>query len=111
MIPWVHQRCISWAEWASRSSGSGLGYPRQAIYTNLTGGIRGRLFMGEWNAQAARIDDVVRALPPALRQLTHQEYFKPGTDQQKARALGLSRATYFRHLHQAHETIARRIDK
>lgn len=106
MIDWVNRRCFDWADWATRRQQSGLGFPAQSNYTRLTGGIRGRMFMGEWNAQAAQVDDVVRRLQPTMRQIVHQEYMRRGTDTQKAQALGVSVRTYYRRIDETHLVIA-----
>lgn len=106
MIDWVHQRGIDWSAWVVRRAGNGLGFPQQSTYTKLTGGIRGQPFMGETHAQALQFDDAVRTLQPAPRQLVHQEYLRPGTDRQKAAAIGVSRRTYYRLLDDVHQRLA-----
>ncbi|MEO6147036.1 MAG: antiterminator Q family protein [Sulfuriferula sp.] len=103
MILHINDLLNRWALWSTRRASSGMGYPRQVIYTRLVG-----------NGAAARMPDIDEeswAVEQSVQSLKHHRnlyevvveiYLTGGTSEQKAKALHCHRDTMYVRLHQSH---------
>jgi DNA-directed RNA polymerase specialized sigma24 family protein len=102
MILHINDLLNRWAMWSTRRASSGLGYPRQAIYTRLVGNTQVAL-MPEIDEESWAVEQAVQSLKHHrnLYEVVLEMYLKGGTSEQKAKALHCHRDTMYARLHQA----------
>jgi hypothetical protein len=103
MIVHINNLLNHWAMWSTRRASSGLGYPRQAIYTRLVAN-GGAVLMPEMDEESWAMEQAVQSLKHHrnLYDVVIEVYLKGGTSEQKAKALHCSRVTLYTRLDQAH---------
>jgi hypothetical protein len=96
-----------WAEWCARGRKiTGLGYPGQSAFMNLTRSGGGRLLNPAIDEACWRTEQAIHAVLNADLQRTVQEfYLHAGTAATHAKALRCSRETLYLRLHRAHVAI------
>jgi DNA-directed RNA polymerase specialized sigma24 family protein len=106
MIVHINNLLNHWAMWSTRRASSGLGYPRQAIYTRLVAN-GSAMLMPEIDEESWAMEQAVQALKSRqnLHEVVIEVYLKGGTSEQKAKALHCHRDTMYVRLHQAHIAI------
>ena len=104
MIEYINTRCSQWATWRRRKDDNGQGFPKECIYTRLSGR-GGKGYNPTIDEAAWEIDQAVRALPVELKKAVMVFYLGRGTSEQKARDCGCHRDTLFVRVHLAHQGI------
>lgn len=107
MILHINDLLNRWAEWSTRRASSGMGYPRQCIYTRMTVSCS-PMMSPEIDEEAWAVEQAVQNLKQ-FKQIQHRViveiYLRKGTSEQKAKELGCGRQTMYDRLHQAHISI------
>lgn len=105
MIEFMDVKLKRWARWAARDGQvRGLWYARASAFVPSAGGGGG--VDPELDQESSDLDACVVRLPDELRLVVVEYYRRPGTQEQKARACGVSKATFFRKLDHAQQRLA-----
>jgi DNA-directed RNA polymerase specialized sigma24 family protein len=101
MIPYIHIRCVQWADWYRKKEDNGLGFPSECCYTRWRG--KGPPFglLPSVDEAAWEIHQAVKALSPRLNNVVTVFYLGKGTADQKAADCGCHRDTLYDRLHMA----------
>lgn len=86
MIVYVNFRLNQWAEWVARKS-DGLGYPKAVAFARMAHSGSFGPSSPELCEDAWEVERCVACLDETLRSAVIEFYLKPGTCEQKARAL------------------------
>ena len=99
----IKTRMMQWAEWSALREAGAAGYPRECSYTRMQPRAPGAGFhTPDVDMDAMAIDRAVHELPSLIRLTVHEYYIRPGTIEQKARALRCNRDTVFARINAAH---------
>ncbi len=105
MIEFMDAKLKRWARWAARDGQvRGLWYARASAFVPAAGGGGG--VDPELDQESSDLDACVVRLPDELRRVVVEYYRRPGTQDQKSRACGVSKATFFRKLDHAQQRLA-----
>lgn len=88
---YVDYRLQIWQAWRLRKQDHGLGYPRHSAFTKPAGS---SFWTPEMESDSYDMDKCVVALRSELKAAVMQCYTRTGTQEQKAKALGVSVRTY-----------------
>lgn len=114
MIIHINDLLNRWAEWSTRRASSAMGYPKQCIYTRLSGRSPQLAAVPDMDEDSWAIEQAVVALK---KNNQHQHkvivemYLKGGTSEQKATALACHRDTMYARLHRAHISIMNHLNE
>lgn len=118
MLNQIDRLLHGWAEWRIKSASHGLGYKMSSLNMAMADKVQGggSLDMAlppdvDPDAEYTLLDSAVMQLPKVLQLVVNEWYCQPGTNQQKARALGVKVDTLKKYLGDAQASVARVYDE
>jgi DNA-directed RNA polymerase specialized sigma24 family protein len=106
----IEQRMIRWADWLLRSSGAGLGFPRECSYTRIQQSDRAGFTSPEVDLESSLTEKAVQSLIDDYKHAVQVYYLVTGTHEQKAKYLKCHRSTMERRVERAHHLIQAWLD-
>lgn len=104
MIVYVNTRLNQWAEWVAKRN-DGLGYPRAVAFSRMAHSGSFGPSSPDMCEDAWEVEQCVTHLEKSLRAAVIEFYLRPGTCEQKAKALMCCKKTMYSRIDRAHNEI------
>lgn len=103
-------RLVRWADWLMRSSGAGLGFPRECSYVRMVQTSTGEYASPDVDIESAYTEKAVQSLPNDFKLAVQVYYLTGGTRDQQANYLHCHVRTMERRVKHAQEMIRTWLD-